>query len=104
MSTKQDHKRWRKQFNENCLERDGHKCVFCNIKDDLDVHHITARAEMPNGGYSTTNGITVCKEHHFMCEKYHMGEEVPDGFHPDELYTMIGTYYEQAVIDCENLK
>lgn len=104
MSTKQDHKRWRKQFNEDCLKRDGNKCVFCNETEDLDVHHITDRHDMPNGGYTITNGITVCQEHHLKCEKW--DEWIVDLvlYKPDNLYMMIGSSYEQALIDCENLK
>ena len=105
MSTKQNHKRWRKQFNEDCLERDGHKCVFCDVTEDLDVHHITDRHEMPNGGYVTSNGITLCKQHHMMAEEYHMsnGEKCTDGMFPIDLYVKIGSTYEIAIIDSENL-
>ena len=105
MSTKQNHKRWRKQFNEDCLERDGHKCVFCDVTEDLDVHHITDRHEMPNGGYVMSNGITLCKQHHMMAEEYHMsnGEKCTEGMFPIDLYVKIGTTYEIAIIDSKNL-
>ena len=97
MSTKQDHKRWRKQFNDDCLERDNHKCVFCDETENLDVHHITDRHEMPNGGYVKTNGITLCNIHHLMAEEYHQTSEDgdcftgdgPDGFSPKDLYFKI---------------
>lgn len=106
MSTKQDHKRWRKQFNEDCLERDGHKCVFCDVTEDLDVHHITDRHEMPNGGYVISNGITLCPDHHMMAEEYHMteGESCQPGMWPADLYKKIGSSYIQAVMDSEKLK
>ena len=105
MTGKQNHKRWRKQFNEDCLERDGHKCVFCDVTEDLDVHHITDRHEMPNGGYVMSNGITLCKQHHMMAEEYHMsnGEKCTEGMFPIDLYVKIGTTYEIAIIDSKNL-
>ena len=106
MSNKQNHKRWRKQFNEDCLGRDGYKCVFCDVNENLDVHHITDRHYMPNGGYVISNGITLCSKHHLMAEEYHMsdGEICSDGMWPEELYNKIGSSYEQALIDSENLK
>lgn len=103
MSTKQDHKRWRKQFNEDCLKRDKNKCVFCSEDMDLDVHHITDRHEMPNGGYVASNGITVCEHHHLMCEEYHATGIAKHGYHPSDLYAKIGSNYNQAVKDSEGL-
>ena len=105
MSTKQDHKRWRKEFREGCFERDGHKCKFCDKTEDLDAHHITDRHDMPNGGYGKKNGITVCDDHHLLCEEYHMNDGIcnPE-YHPDELYRKIGTSYDEAYKECENLK
>ena len=104
MSTKQDHKRWRKNFNEVCLKRDRNKCVFCNITENLDVHHITDRHEMPNGGYAPENGITLCQEHHLKCEQYHMGNETEFIYLPEQLYNMIGIDYDTAYLECENLE
>lgn len=104
MSTKQDHKRWRNDFNEGCLKRDGNKCVFCKSRNDLDVHHITDRHEFPNGGYAISNGITVCKTDHCLCEEYHIcGTCLPE-YHPNQLYKMINSSYEQAYNDSLNLK
>lgn len=99
MSTKQDHKRWRKQFNQDCLKRDGNKCVFCGETENLDVHHITDRHEMPNGGYVMSNGITVCNEHHLLCEEYHMTDECLPEYHPYELYKLINSSPEIAYED-----
>ncbi len=70
-STKQLHKKWRREFNSSCLKRDENKCVFCDTTEDLNVHHITDRHEMPNGGYATSNGVTVCETYHHDCEAYH---------------------------------
>jgi len=100
---KQDHKRWRKAFNDGCLERDGHKCVFCDITDNLDVHHITDRHEIPNGGYVLSNGITVCPEHHLKCEEYHMNGTCEKNFTPNALYIKINSTFETAFNDSLNL-
>lgn len=103
MTTKQLHKKWRKQFNLDCLKRDDNKCVFCDIKDELDVHHITDRSEMPNHGYSILNGITLCKKHHLLCEEFHMKGHCDSKYHPDKLYEIIGSSYENAFYDSEKL-
>jgi hypothetical protein len=101
--SKQQHKQWRREFNEVCLERDGHKCVFCNEDVHLDVHHITDRHIMPNGGYVLTNGITVCESHHWKCEQYHINFTSEEGYHPDDLYKKINSSYDQAFEDSKNL-
>jgi hypothetical protein len=104
MSQKQNHKKWRKQFNEDCLKRDKDKCVFCNETINLDVHHITDRKEMENGGYVMSNGITVCHVHHYYCEQFHMtGGGCKLEYHPDALYIKIGSSYEKACEDSKNL-
>lgn len=97
MSTKQLHKQWRKQFNEDCLKRDENKCVFCGKTENLDVHHILDRHLMPNGGYVKENGITLCEEHHWKAEEYHMGGDPEAGFYPMDLWNKIGSSYEEAL-------
>ena len=44
------------------LERDGHKCYFCGISDNLDVHHI--RPLSKDGNNETYNLITLCESCH----------------------------------------
>lgn len=51
---------------------------------------------MPNGGYVKENGITVCEEHHMMAEEYHSTGTALPGFHPDDLYKVIGSSKEEA--------
>lgn len=89
----------RQQFRDTVFLRDGHKCVFCNVKQDLDAHHITDRNLMPNGGYVKENGITLCAEHHIQAERYHItgGSEWSAGMHPDDLYRKINSSYQKAV-------
>jgi hypothetical protein len=111
-STKQLMKELRKKFNEVCLQRDGNSCVCCkaygaekNVVDSLDVHHICDRHEMPNNGYAKENGITLCSIHHFKAELFHMtgGKKYEKGFHPDDLYKLIGSSKEKAIIASERL-
>ncbi len=104
MSTKQLTKKWRKEFNRLCLGRDKHKCVFCPVNSKLDVHHITDRHEIPNGGYVMSNGITLCDKHHLLCEEYHRSNECLPEYHPVELYKMINSSYEKAWEDSLNLR
>lgn len=97
MSLKQLHKRLRQEFNEICLERDGHMCKFCHETKNLDVHHIIDRHDMPNGGYASANGITVCEYHHLLCEFR------TEGYTEDILYRMINTTFDIAYEACEKL-
>jgi hypothetical protein len=105
MTKKEKHKIWRKEFNEVCLKRDGHKCVFCDEKrtKNLNVHHITDRHDIPNGGYVESNGITVCEEHHLLCEEYHKTNECLPEYHPFELYKKINSSPEMAYRDSVKL-
>jgi len=76
MSRKQDHKRWRKEFNKVCLERDNNRCAMCfSSEGEMDVHHILPRKKMPNGGYVLENGITLCESCHIEAEKYYSSPE-----------------------------
>jgi len=89
----------RDTFRNDVFERDNFKCVFCD-KDSVDAHHITDRKEMPNGGYVKENGISVCEEHHLICEKYHMsdGQKWDIGYHPNDLYKKINSSYAMALL------
>jgi 5-methylcytosine-specific restriction endonuclease McrA len=89
----------RKNFRDKVFNRDGNKCVFCDITEDLDAHHITDRTLMPNGGYVLENGITLCSDHHLIAETWHTSQhqEWVDGFHPEDLYLKIGSSHEKAI-------
>ena len=88
----------RKHFRQAVFDRDGYRCVFCPITEDLDAHHITDRTLMPNGGYVLENGITLCPEHHQTAEIYHVSnhQNWEEGFHPDDLYQIIRSSFEKA--------
>jgi 5-methylcytosine-specific restriction endonuclease McrA len=96
----------RKKFKEEVYKRDGYTCKFChftyginNSEVYLDAHHITDRNEMPNGGYVSENGISLCKDDcHMKAEKFHIsgGSEWELGMHPDDLYKLIGSSKEIA--------
>lgn len=93
----------RRKFNKDCLERDKNKCVFCKRTYNLDVHHITDRKLMPNDGYHLLNGITLCSEHHWYAEEFHMTGKSLEGFSPEDLYEKIGSSYEKAYEACIKL-
>ena len=118
-------KQIRKKFRDDTFERDNYKCRLCGedfaSKEHpeyyLDAHHITDRSKMPNGGYVKENGISLCKENldeetghlvescHMKAERFHIsdGEDWLEGAHPDDLYKMIGSSYEEAVRASEKL-
>jgi len=104
MSLKQLHKKWRKQFNEDCLKRDNNKCVFCDKTKKLDVHHIINRKEIENGGYSLYNGITLCEEHHYLAELYYQSEITDEEYSHENLFKLINSSKEKAIINSKKLK
>ena len=106
MNTKQQHKRWRKEFNRVVFERDNNKCRICDETSNLDSHHITDRHLMPNGGYVLSNGISLCSMCHYKAEEYHItnGHTWPEGFHPNDLYDLIVSSYNRAYEDSLMLK
>jgi len=63
---------------------------------------------MPNGGYVLENGITLCDAEngcHIKAERFHMSNNKRwvDGYHPDDLYKIIGSDYETAFLKSEQL-
>ena len=93
-------KQIRENFRSVVFARDNFKCVFCG-EPAVDAHHITDRnsPDLMHGGYIIENGISVCDEHHIMCEKFHItnGEEWHYGFHPNDLYKRINSSKELAI-------
>ena len=64
----------RDDFRRLVFERDGHKCVFCDLPAK-DAHHIIERRLWPDGGYYLENGASVCEEHHLKCESTELSVE-----------------------------
>jgi len=110
-------KQVRTAFRKAVFERDGYPCVLCGRpgKDrqggdghekyhrlaeadlvPLDAHHITARHEMPGGGYVKENGITMCDSCHRQAESFHQTGSAPPGCSPEDLYARIGSSFEEA--------
>jgi 5-methylcytosine-specific restriction endonuclease McrA len=97
-------KKIRQNFRDSCLKRDKYSCVICGKKANsekealsiFDVHHITDRNEMPNGGYVLENGITLCHDDHIKAEKYHSTGIAIIGFSPDDLYLKIKSSLSKA--------
>lgn len=89
-------KQIRLHFNTACLKRDRGRCVVCN---DLavDVHHITNRNDIANGGYVLENGISLCSYCHLMAEDVYFGRIEFEAYSPSSLYTKIGSSLEEAI-------
>jgi hypothetical protein len=81
-------KQIREAFRKAVFDRDGHKCIICGARADLDAHHITNRDDIPNGGYVKENGITLCPTHH---------EEAEGGVYVrGHLYSLIDSHVDKA--------
>jgi 5-methylcytosine-specific restriction endonuclease McrA len=101
----------RERFREAVFKRDNFTCRKCGTKasDTVrhDAHHIIDRNEMPNGGYVKENGITLCEPVcHMLAEKFHIsgGTEWEPGMHPKDLFNLIGSSRDIAVLASERLK
>ena len=86
----------REAFRSDCMKRDNEKCVLCATYNktsakNLEVHHITNRKQMPNGGYVKQNGITLCPRHHLKVETDMYS------YPPSRLYELIASSYEEAL-------
>lgn len=94
-----DKKNTRKTFRDSVFKRDAHKCVCCDITEDLDAHHIMDRHYFTNGGYVLQNGVTLCKQHHELAEVYHSSNAQRHVYnmHPDDLYKRIKSSFEMAI-------
>ena len=96
----------RAKFRDAVFTRDGHRCRMCGASGvHLDAHHITDRNAMPNGGYVAANGISLCPPCHERAEEYHASGHTrwPEGWHPDDLYEVIGSSLAQAERASERL-
>jgi len=100
----------RQRFRDTVFDRDGHRCKGCGWslfregEVELDAHHITDRNQMPNGGYVKENGISLCPTCHEKAEVFHSTGTALPGWAPEDLYKMIGSSYEQAVLAAKRLK
>ena len=89
----------RHKFRTVCLIRDNYSCCMCGVSNvELDVHHITDRHDMPNGGYVKENGISLCNLCHIKAEECHRTGVSVLGYSPKELYDRINSSYEMAVV------
>lgn len=102
-------KQIRAAFRDCVFTRDRYTCRVCgrkfaakNADEYLDAHHITDRHNMPNGGYVKANGISLCKNGSPSCHE--LAEKQEDGLTPAELYRRIGSSYELALKESENVR
>lgn len=95
----------RDKFRSSVFKRDRNKCRMCSFNEleKLDAHHITDRKLMPAGGYVPENGISLCPECHIRAEVFHSTGESVLGYSPEDLYTVIGSSYNQAVESSKKL-
>jgi hypothetical protein len=102
----------RNNFRNVCLKRDKLTCRTCGKKassreeaeDIFDVHHITDRHEMCNGGYVLENGITLCHVCHLKAEQFHATRVAVLGFSIDDLYKIINSSLEKAQNASQKIK
>jgi predicted restriction endonuclease len=104
----------RDNFRNAVFKRDGYRCVCCGLKSspqtaeqDLDAHHIVDRHEIENGGYCSSNGISLCKKPngcHWKAEALHRDGVAEPGFSPDDLFAKIGSSEEKAREDAKKIK
>lgn len=103
----------RNNFRNSVFKRDNNECKLCGRSDiKLDAHHITNREEIDNGGYVTSNGITLCDDGengcHFKVETFYFSElrdsNLDNPYHPNELYKLINSSLEIARQDAIKLK
>ena len=91
----------RRKFRDQVFARDNEACKVCSMSvtmgAELDAHHITDRTLMEAGGYVPENGISLCKSCHVKAEKFHSTGKAAPGFHPDELYALIGSSHAEAI-------
>jgi hypothetical protein len=63
---KVEFKNWRNEI----FKRDNYTCQICNKRSiELHPHHIFSFIDYPELRYFTSNGITVCREHHYLIHK-----------------------------------
>jgi 5-methylcytosine-specific restriction endonuclease McrA len=98
----------RQKFRNDTFRRDKYRCVGCGkqynvetAEEHLDAHHIHPRELMPNGGYVKENGASLCKTGpsptcHEKAEFWLKTPPGDDGYSPSQLYTAVGSSYEEA--------
>ena len=82
-------KQVRARFRKEVFDRDGGKCRKCGAPG-VDAHHIHDRHDMPDGGYTLDNGITVCAACHELAEVFHRTGTAYPGYAPEDLLALIG--------------
>lgn len=108
----------RKKFRDSVFTRDKFRCKCCGKPgkdrqggdlwkkfhkieplEELDSHHIISRDLFENGGYVTSNGVSVCSDCHLKCERYWLCGVAMDGFSVEDLFKLIDSSEEKAVKD-----
>ena len=109
LKNKKDKHKIREKFRSEVFKRDGYKCRVCGRSDvKLDAHHIEDRNLLLNGGYIKENGISLCDVEggcHMKAERFHItkGKDWVEGYHPMELFKLIGSNLGLAIKKSEEL-
>tara|TARA_Y100000310_G_C20558844_1_gene751991 strand:+ start:484 stop:801 length:318 start_codon:yes stop_codon:yes gene_type:complete len=97
----------RAAFRNDTFTRDKFVCLGCGERftlEGLDAHHITPREQMPNGGYVSENGATLCVYGcHEKAEEWIKTGTGTKGYSPEELYEKISSSREKAWRKAEEL-
>jgi hypothetical protein len=75
----------------------------------LGPHHILDCHDLPNGGYVTENGITLCAGDdpdscHARAERWHATGSAHPGYSPQDLFDRIGSSLEATLQASERLE
>lgn len=95
----------RDSFREGVFARDGHKCVICGSREQLNAHHIIERRLWDDGGYYLDNGATLCDAPNYCVNG---GTGHPDPLHKDHvcLSSEHGCHMlaEQTALSCDDVR
>lgn len=60
-----EHKyKWQLYLWREVVKETGKECVICGNNEDLNAHHLFYKRFYPKLSLNTSNGITLCKQHH----------------------------------------
>ena len=94
MTVSKKKKQVRKEFRDSVFQRDNGECRTCK-RDGKDTpatvaHHIIDSSQVPDGGYTLANGISLCNDCHWKSERHWMRLLTDPMFHPEELAKLVG--------------
>jgi hypothetical protein len=85
----------RAHFRDAILVRDGKSCRVCGSTKKVEVHRINGHILVQGNALCLCHGCRVKAEYFAV----HDGKKSVEGFHPDDLYKLLGT--SKAEVDAE---